>query len=206
MDDYRFDEDVLLFRAQNLGHRSRVAFGLLCCERLFPNYLAFQNDSRWGRPDVVRDALDATWDWLASSSGETASIERLQAAVEAAQPNTEDFDSLFVSAALDAATATEALLQLVLHNREEDFVEIASFSRDTVDMYVQEVDQMDSTDANLEERIRSHALMQRELRQQHTDLEMLEHAEIGPDFVRSLRQERRQPAISNIDLPNPARL
>ncbi len=45
--------------------------------------------------------------------------------------------------------------------------------RDSVDMYVQELEDMDPADPELEEKILAHKLMQEELRRQREDLEFL---------------------------------
>lgn len=201
MNDYRFDEDALQARSQGIGHRTRVALGVLCCERLFPNYVVFQRESGWGRPGTLREALDAVWQWLEDRSAETTALRSLQSEVEAAEPSTEDFDSLYVSAALDAATSVGALLQMVLENQEEGLAEIASYARDTVDMYVQEIERMDPADPSLEEQIRQHPLMQRELERQDKDFELLGGAEMTSDLVRVLRRDRKNLAEGNLGVP-----
>lgn len=107
-------------------------------------------------------------------NAEPATVEAMIQAVERAEPETEDFDSIFVSPALDAAVATGACLRLVSNGPRSNLIEVASLARDSVDMYVQEILSLDPTDENLEDRILEHPLMQRELVSQAECLAELE--------------------------------
>jgi uncharacterized protein len=200
MSDYFFDETELRANAEQLSHRAKVVWALLCAERLFPNYQVFHEKHGWGRPDAIREALDWAWQWLTAKSPAKPPAAPLLAAVEAAEPDTEDFDSLYVSPALDAATAAGSLLRLAIEDRVEHLVAVASFSRDTVDMYVQELETMAASDPDLEERIRLHPLMQRELQRQAEDLILVRRLKGIAEEIEQLKAERRAPAASSIDV------
>ncbi len=55
----------------------------------------------------------------------------------------------------------------------DTIVEAVTLVHDSVDMYVQELEDMDPADPDLEENILGHELMQNELRRQREDLEFL---------------------------------
>jgi uncharacterized protein YjaG (DUF416 family) len=43
-----FNGAVLKEQLRRLDSKRQLAFGAVCCERLLPNYLAFQHDAGWG--------------------------------------------------------------------------------------------------------------------------------------------------------------
>lgn len=169
-----FDEDRLRQSLTRLDPWKRVAFMALSCERMVPNYDRFSAGSGFGDPQVLRRGIDAAWSWMESAQVPD-DLKSVRAQVEQQAPNTEDFSSPFTSAALDAANAVASLLDAIDELDSADPVEVASLARDTVDLYVQEIENWDPNDRNLEDAIRCHPLMQAELRRQRNDLDYLEH-------------------------------
>lgn len=168
-----FDEDQLRQSLARLDPWKRVAFMALCCERMVPNYDRFTADSGFGDAQILRHGIDATWSWLESDRAPD-DLKSVRARIEQQMPNTEDFSSPFTSAALDAANAVASLLDALSEPDGADPVEVASLARDTIDLYVQEIDDLDPNDRELEDAIRRHPLMQAELRRQRDDLTHLE--------------------------------
>jgi uncharacterized protein YjaG (DUF416 family) len=195
MPEWTFDEKELRRRLALLDHRARVAFALSCAERLLPNYHAFVREQAWGNATPLRNALDAGWTWL---RGDAPSVDpaALKDACEAEAPDTEDFDSILVSPALDAANAAALVLELILTGDGEKAAEIALLDRDTVDMYVQEIIGIPPNAPDLENRIRLHPLMQAEIARQAEDLRLLE----GPWNEPDVGKRWFSPATSNIGL------
>lgn len=197
-----FNVDWLRTRVENLAPSGRLAFLLSCAERLFPNYVAFSRHHDWGESEVLRQALDLGWKRLAGERVTRGEIEDCLARCERVTPNTEDFDSEFVSAGLDAAICCTLVLELLVNDNPKKIVEAASLARDTVDMHVQELERLDANDPHLEEQIVAHPLMQRELERQRTDLDLLGAMDwTQADAVRELSRRWRSPAVSNIGLP-----
>jgi hypothetical protein len=193
-------EDAIRENAATLSRPAKIAFVLSIAERLFPNYVVFSRRRRWGDPTTLRRAMDVAWDLLSGEVPSAKTLRELRQAVEEAAPDTEKFKDPLVSAALDAATAVESLVNLLRDDDAEHVVDATSYARDTVDLYVQELEDMDTDDPDLEERIRTHALMQRELRRQDDDLEYLRQTPIGPDDVDALRQRWSNVTTSPIDV------
>jgi uncharacterized protein YjaG (DUF416 family) len=191
-----FDETELLKRLSDCDRKGLVIFALSCAERLLPNYLRFTHEHGWGDIRPLRKALDLAWTWLESGNIDADEVSRLRDACEEQAPNTEEFDSLYVSPALDAANAAADVARLLIEPDVETAVEIATFARDTVDMYVQELEGMPANAADLEERIRLHPMMQRELTNQR---EALAAAVTGIEIPLAAEQWR-SPDQSNIDL------
>ncbi|XXY53397.1 DUF416 family protein [Sorangium sp. So ce269] len=182
-----------------LPREALIAFGLSCCERLYPNYVAFKRETGWGEPDVLRKSLDLAWGVLEGFGPSHDSVNSARQEVQRAEPETEDFDTILVSSALDAAAAVGLVLKFIEEGGVGTIVEIASLCRDTVDMFVQDQDGLVPNDPKLEERILNHRLMQRELQRQQDDLLALRSFSGLPTEVARLRENWRNPQKSNID-------
>jgi len=195
----RFSETVVAQALISLSAQQQLAFALSCSERLYPNYLAFKRETGWGNPSALRKALDIAWASLdrAAPSATTIAIAREQ--VLAAEPETEDFDTVLVSAALDAAVSADLILRFLEEGKPERVVEIASLCRDTVDMFVQDYECLAPTDPNLEDRILYHRLMQAELQRQHDDLLELRCFSGASPELDQLRAKWRYVEMSNIE-------
>jgi Uncharacterized protein conserved in bacteria len=166
---YRFDETEIRRQVSQLADWQRVAFMASCCERMLPNFSQFVADVGCGSAEPLRRALDTTWEWVTTAAVPIDLVE-LREACERLAPDTGRFKSPLTSAALDAANATAAVLDSLESNDAEKAVEVASLARDTVDLYVQALLNLDPGDVGFESKILSHPLMQSELARQHEDL------------------------------------
>lgn len=164
-----FDGQSLSLKLEELTVNQRFAFALSCCERLYPNYSKFSVQHKWGDSAVLREALDTCWRKLESADVTRDVVNDLILRCVRETPNTEDFSSIYVSPALDAATAVIFLLELALDDSVQKVVQIASLCRDTIDMYVQEMEGLDPQDPDLEAKILNHKFMQAELKRQRED-------------------------------------
>lgn len=171
-----FSGETLKKRLIRLDSKRQLAFGAVCCERLLPNYLAFQRDAGWGDIDPVRKALDCIWLSLSGQSPNSQVIKDISASCESAAPDSEDFASLYVTSAQDACFAVCSLLDYLLENDVDKIVQVAIYATDSVDLYVQEIENMAPDDPDHERKILNHHLMQRELAEQERNLMMIEQA------------------------------
>lgn len=193
-----FDEAALAAWGSRLAPAARLAFAVACAERLLPNYGAFHRQFGWGRPKILRKALDAVWAAITDGTNPTdAELDELEQEVVDCEPETEDFDTILVSSALDAACAAGHVLAILRTNDVDDMVAVASLARDSVDMYVQEAESMPVQAPDLEERIRLHPLMQSELHYQAGLLSELESASLN---YSSFKRKHRAPATGSLGL------
>jgi len=91
------------------------------------------------------------------------------------------------------------LLQFCQEPRLSYPIEIATFSRDTIDMYVQVIEKLDAADPQLNEKIGQHPLMLEELRKQKNDVEKLTQI-ITRTELNQFREYATHPERSNIGL------
>lgn len=160
------------------------------------NFAAFARETGCGDVSVLHRALDAAWDWLIDRAPASGELRLLAAACESQAPDTEQCQSPLVSAALDAATATSCTLDLIVNGIPDRALEVLELARDTVDHFVQEVENLTGQEHDLESRIARHPLMQAELARQAADLALLE-AGTAPS---SLPGSWRHPTSSSIGL------
>jgi uncharacterized protein YjaG (DUF416 family) len=202
-----FDPDLLEHEISRLPRLHRVAFAAACCERLLPNYAAFVRQVHWGDPGSLRSALDYIWSAVAGGSADRDEIYRLIKQCDAVIPDTEDFETSLVSAALDAGTAVAGTLRALLDGDPKHVVEVASYCRDTVHMYIQERDDLDYRDPLFDTKIERDPLMKRELERQSAILSTLANNPVLDNrVVKWMRDESLDRGRSNIahtaDLPS----
>lgn len=197
-----FNRVNLRNRLVKLDSERQIAFGAACCERLLPNYVAFQRDAAWGNFAAVRNALDYVWLFLNGQSFSMQEIKEITHLCESAAPNSDDFASLYVTAAQDACFSVCGLLDYLIQKDVDKIVQVATYATDSVDLYVQEIECMDPNDPKLEQKILTHRLMQRELARQENDLQALEAvASLSQEFLGQLKTSWNNGGKSNLDLP-----
>lgn len=167
-----FNGAALLKRLENLEYWKQLVFGISVCQRLLPNFKFFAIKNHVNGTSTLEDCLQKAWENI--FLGLTLKDEINNAHLcESVAPSTEDFDTILVSSALDAAMSISLLMKAFVQKDTHLIVDIATLARDSVDMYVQDIDNLDSNDSDIEQKIFSHNLMQNELKQQRLDLEYL---------------------------------
>lgn len=171
-----FDEGEVIALLRSVPAMHRAAFVASCAERLFPNYVAFSRETGWGKPRLLREALDAVWDHLCGKTLSSLDAKAFISKVDKAIPDTEDFQTVLVSFALDAGVAIVEALKSCFDGDVQHGLDAAVSATDTVDMYIQESENLQLAGSELEKYIAKHPLMVRELQKQESDLEKLRNS------------------------------
>lgn len=199
----RYDAGYLKKMLGELPHSHRLAFAASCCERAYPNYLIFFQRARWGGPGTLRKSLDTVWDCIEGSVRALDDIVELEQKCESVTPDLDDFSTADIDveagAAQEAAFMVRLLLQFCRDNQLSYALRIATFARDTIDMYVQVLEGLDPADPQLDEKIVQHPLMLRELQTQESDLIRLSKMKMPAD-LQVFRIYATNPERSNIGL------
>jgi uncharacterized protein YjaG (DUF416 family) len=198
---HRFDMELLEQRLFVLSKMHCLAFAATCAERLLPNYSAFQRASQWGSVEVLRSSLDSVWRLLSGESvSEEVVLEQISKC-DSVLPDTEEFDSPLTSSALDAGSAVVETLKIVIDGSPRRAAVVASFCTDTIDMFIQQRDELDPGDTDLDWRIARDPLMVQELANQEGVLSVLERIRtLDPLLIDTLRLQARNEGVSNIDM------
>lgn len=174
-----FDPESLAKELEQLSQKKRLAFALSCCERLVPNYRKFYSETKWGDVDRIKGALDFLWGGAGGKKLTDEEIAWQIRCCETCAPDADDFDSLYVSSAQDACLALCQVLDYLQDHNIEHLVKAVAYALDSVDLYVQEIEDMEPNTADLEKRILAHTLMQKELDEEYQALKQI--GEISED-------------------------
>ncbi len=195
-----FDENSLLFKLRPLSYPQKTLFTLSCCERLYPNYEVFFEKHNWGDHELLRNSLDLIWS-LFEENKRLKKTNTLLKDIDKICPDTEEFNSIYVSPALDSAVSIILLIEFIINGSTKKIVEAASLARDTVDMYVQVTENIQPDNPNLEKMILEHPLMQKELIRQRETIEILSKPNISiSEQYRIIKNKWYKISKSNIDL------
>lgn len=199
-----FDEEHLMKVLGSLTWQQQLMFGAVCCERLLPNYLAFQMVfPERANIEPVRCALDSVWAVLQGENIPLTTIQQLNDECEAVAPDSDEFPSNYTTTlAQDACFSVCCLLDFIRTADVERMTQVARYAIDSVDLYVGFIENIHRTTPETEQKILSHPLMQRELRQQKTDIEVVQQAVfLDGASINQLRHSWNNDGKSNLDLP-----
>lgn len=134
-----------------LSFRAKVLFAVLASERLYPNYVIFEQRTNWGNSQLLQEAISLIYQYIFDQNLFTPEeIQELITQIDLVTPDTEDFDDLTTSFALDACTSLFSTLNFILSRDENDILDVATYSRDTVYAFVQAKEQFDAFDPSSE--------------------------------------------------------
>ena len=131
----------LLAQLESFQPRARTAFAALCCERLLPNYQAFQVSEQWGDLSRLSASMDTVWNYVLGHIIDETRVLELQAGCKAVAPDTEEYSSLYAELALTTASAVYMVLQTVLDKEAQTAVSVAELALTAVDEYLNRVTQ-----------------------------------------------------------------
>lgn len=165
-----FNDKRTLHALAAMQSHQQLAFGAACCERMLPNYETFTQEVKWRDDGPLRRALDTVWKACEGLLPADPHVGDLLSECEHCAPDSAEFTSLYTSSAQEAAFAVCSLLDFLLDGEVDHIVSVPRYSTDSVDLFVQEREDMDPRDPAREQRILEHPLMQQELGRQRRDL------------------------------------
>jgi uncharacterized protein YjaG (DUF416 family) len=170
-----YNEQALIERLREIPAESRVAFALLCAERLLPSYQAFHEATGKGSFAALACISERLWKDI---SGERMTIEEVSAQLQACMeliPGEEDTPGSPLQVyAEDAASALAYALRARLSGESQEAVWAARRAYETLDHYVIQHDEIDPNEPQAEEHVVHHPLIQVELIRQQRDLDDLQ--------------------------------
>jgi uncharacterized protein YjaG (DUF416 family) len=156
-----------------MDRRKCSAFMLSICERMYPNFNAFSNEVGFNGRHELRDSLDKLW-FVFTDGANDIEHEAALNLVGNYMPDTENYDTILVSSALDFGTC---LTELIMYLEDEVLArpaDVAGIALESVDMYVQEMENISPRDPDRETKIENHPLMKREILNQLSSISELD--------------------------------
>jgi uncharacterized protein YjaG (DUF416 family) len=111
----------------------QITFMACLCERMYPNYAMFCENTEFAHARVYRDILESVWEQLTVKTAKVNFEHQLEK-LEEIIPNSEDFDMYAVYPAIDACVALSTLLHGLLDRDYlfENMLEVSQISVTTV--------------------------------------------------------------------------
>jgi uncharacterized protein YjaG (DUF416 family) len=171
-----------------LSFRHKVLFAVLACERMLPSYIHFHNDEKWGSVTALKDTLEFLYTCILNGNIDTRIIDKLKIDVEQNAPDLDEFSSESASYALDTCIAYYETLEYAKTKNNTHLSNVVESLLATIDMFIQEQDDLDPSDIHLEEKISKNKYMMNEIERQNTILSVLSKQElITSELIETLR-------------------
>ncbi|MEI8657638.1 YjaG family protein [Vibrio sp. Hal054] len=174
----------------------QITFMACLCERMYPNYAMFCENTEFAHARVYRDILDSVWEQLTVKTAKVNFEHQLEK-LEEIIPNSEDFDMYAVYPAIDACVALSTLLHGLLDRDYlfENMLEVSQISVTTV----AQLEEAQTGEEITNENQKQNEAVYAEWDVQWAIYRPLREAE-GRDInlIKDLRQELRDEGVSNI--------
>lgn len=184
-------------RLEKLESWQHVTFMASLCERMYPNYWAFCQQTGFADPQLYRRILDLVWESLTVKDAKInfdSQLEKLEDAI----PDGDAFDVYGVYPAIDACVALSELLHSRLSGETlEHAVEVSKTSVTTVAMLEMTQAGREMTDQELKE---NQAIIDEWDLQWEIFRLLAACEERDLELIKGLRSDLREAGISNIGI------
>ncbi|GAO41780.1 DUF416 family protein [Flavihumibacter petaseus] len=141
--NYQEYVSALRRQAYALPYIRQLAFAVLICKKLYPEYAKFVEAYQWGDADLLMDAIIVCQSRLDSNGNEPSDIAELIPKIDAIVPDTDDFGGDYLgSYALNASVSVNETLEFILDRDSEHIINIATYYSDTVDFRIHEENEL----------------------------------------------------------------
>ncbi len=186
----------LQIRLEKFEPWQQITFMACLCERMYPNYVMFCQQTEYAEARIYRNILDAIWEVLTVKTAKI-NFERQLEKLEELIPGQEEFDIYLVYPAIDACEALATLIHALL-DREllaKAVQDISQISVTTVAQLEEARHEITITDDNQKE---SEAVCEEWDVQWAIYRPLRESEDRDIDLIKDLRDELKESAVSNI--------
>lgn len=148
-------------------HSSQLALlNVMTCEKVLPIYSLFSQQEAWGNISIFEEALITQYQFILNIPISESKIDNILEEIESNAPNLDEFSNGIASYALDACIILSESINFLKMKKLEYSLSVASTSRDLVDMFIQEANNISPNDPNIEVKIQENQFMKREVNRQ----------------------------------------
>jgi uncharacterized protein YjaG (DUF416 family) len=195
MDKYRL---FIKTKIHFLTYQKKILLCLLLSERLIENYDFFSKRYNYGNVNILKKTIDDLFSEVESNISRY-NVEDLISKIEEVTPDTEDYETIYVSFALDACTSIISTLQYINDKNDDNVVDVVLYSRDTVDMFIQEKDDLNLSPIEVNEYIEKDIFMKNEKKYQAELIEYLQRTDdLSFNEISLLRATTKNPIDLNL--------
>ncbi|MCG3726385.1 YjaG family protein [Vibrio cincinnatiensis] len=191
-------QNPLQLRLEKFEPWQQITFMACLCERMFPNYALFCEQTEFAQARGYRDILDSVWELLTVKNAKI-NFERQLEKLEDLIPTTDEFELYLVYPAIDACEALATLLHGLL-DRDDLYESMQKISQISV-RTVAQLEEAQNGDVITNENQKENEAVCAEWDVQWAIFRPLREAtERDIDLIKDLRQELRDECVSNIGL------
>ncbi len=188
MDEFEVEIKQLI---KPLSFKAKALFAAITSERLYQNYVLFQERTGWGNSLLLQDAIALIFQYIINNNLiSVEEVEYFKTRIDLITPDTEDFEGTLTSWALDACTTLINTLNFFISKDDQEIFWVASTSLDTVDFFLYEKEQIDTLDESGKKQAEHDEFMVREKQRQRdliAKLSKLDLTIITDELIDSLR-------------------
>jgi len=189
-------QNPIQVRLEKFEPWQQITFMACLCERMYPNYAMFCDNTEFAQARIYRDILDSVWEQLTVKTAKVNFEHQLEK-LEEIIPNSDEYDVYAVYPAIDACVALSTLLHGLL-DRDYLFENMIEISQISV-MTVAQLEEAQTGGEITNENQKQNEAVCGEWDVQWAIYRPLREAEKRDiDLIKDLRQELREDAVSNI--------
>ncbi|WED26562.1 DUF416 family protein [Vibrio sp. DW001] len=191
-------QNPLQVRLEKFEPWQQITFMACLCERMYPNYVVFCENTEFAESRIYRDILDSIWELMTVKSAKI-NFERQLEKLEELIPSSEDFDFYGVYPAIDACKGLSTLIHGLL-DRDYLFENMLSVSELSV-MTVAQLEEAQGCDEITNENQKENEAVCTEWDVQWAIYKPLKDAvRRDIDLIKGLRQEIKDEGVSNLGI------
>lgn len=189
-------QNPIQVRLEKFEPWQQITFMACLCERMYPNYAMFCDNTEFAQARIYRDILDSVWEQMTVKTAKVNFEHQLEK-LEEIIPNSDEYDVYAVYPAIDACVALSTLLHGLL-DRDYLFENMIEISQISV-MTVAQLEEAQTGEEITNENQKQNEAVCGEWDVQWAIYRPLREAEKRDiDLIKDLRQELREDAVSNI--------
>jgi uncharacterized protein YjaG (DUF416 family) len=189
-------QNPLQVRLEKFEPWQQITFMACLCERMYPNYAIFCEQTEFAEPRVYRDILDSVWELLTVKNAKV-NFERQLEKLEELIPSSEEYDFYGVYPAIDACVGLSTLLHGLL-DRDYLYENMHKVSQQSVETVAQLEEAQSGEAINNDNQKRSEAVCAEWDVQWAIFRPLRECEERDIELIKDLRHELREEGVSNI--------
>ncbi len=191
-------QNPLQLRLEKFEPWQQITFMACLCERMYPNFALFCQQTEFADQRRYRDILDSVWELMTVKNAKI-DFERQLEKLEELIPTTEDFDLYLVYPAIDACEALATLLHGLL-DRDDLFESMQTISQISQRTVAQLEEAQTGVVINNDNQKDNQAVCAEWDVQWAIFRPLREAQERDIELIKDLRHELREDSISNIGL------
>ncbi|MFV0575750.1 MAG: YjaG family protein [Vibrio sp.] len=191
-------QNPLQVRLEKFVPWQQMTFMACLCERMYPNYALFCENTEFAEARKYREILDSIWEVLTVKTAKV-NFERQLEKLEELIPSSEEFQFYAVYPAIDACIGLSILLHALL-DREEMFEAMLDLSQLSVKTVAQ-LEEAQGCDEITNENQKENEAVCQEWDVQWAIFRPLRESEVRDiELIKELRLELREEGVSNIGI------